>query len=199
MTDAARVNHDALMQSVSRALLDRQWLVATAESCTAGLIAATLTDSPGSSAWFDRGFITYSNEAKQAMLGVTSADLDHYGAVSEAVVTQMAAGALLNSLAHITVAVSGVAGPDGGSAEKPVGTVWLGWAFAKQVSAELDALDAMHRLDGGAAWCALSMHFSGNRTSVRELTVEAALRGIIQLATGQLPTADTFLANAHRS
>ncbi len=198
MTDTARVTHDALMQSVSHALLDRQWQVATAESCTAGLIGATLTDSPGSSAWFDRGFITYSNEAKQAMLGVTPADLDHYGAVSEPVVTQMAAGALQHSLADITVAVSGVAGPDGGSAEKPVGTVWLGWAFARQVTAGLDTANATQRLDDGAACCALRMHFSGDRISVRELAVEAALRGIMQLATGQLPMADTFFANAHR-
>jgi nicotinamide-nucleotide amidase len=107
----------------------RKILSATAESCTGGLIIATLTDIPGSSSMVDRGFVTYSNEAKMEMLGVSKATLDAYGAVSRETALEMAAGALKNSRAGITLAVTGIAGPDGGSAEKPVGLVWFGLAL----------------------------------------------------------------------
>jgi len=105
-------------------------LVATAESCTGGLIIALLTDLPGSSSMVDRGFVTYSNEAKQDMLGVRTETLDLHGAVSRETALEMAAGALANSRASIALSVTGIAGPDGGSAEKPVGLVWFGLALA---------------------------------------------------------------------
>lgn len=105
-------------------------LAATAESCTGGLIIAAMTDIPGSSSMVDRGFVTYSNDAKQEMLGVSGATLDAYGAVSEQTALEMAAGALAHSRAGVALAVTGIAGPDGGSAEKPVGLVWFGLALS---------------------------------------------------------------------
>ncbi len=144
----------------------RGWRLATAESCTGGWIAKAMTDIAGSSEWFDRGFVTYSNEAKQEMLGVAAATLERNGAVSEAVVLEMVSGALANSRAQCAVAVSGVAGPGGGSAEKPVGTVWIAWAEAT-----------------GSARASL-FHFSGDRTQVREQTVVAALQGMVSTDLG---------------
>jgi nicotinamide-nucleotide amidase len=134
--------------------------LAVAESCTGGWIAKALTDVAGSSAWFERGFITYSNEAKLAMLGVRQASLDTHGAVSETVVREMAEGAADWSLAQVAAAVSGIAGPDGGSPDKPVGTVWIGWRWA----------------DGKV----LSRHFlfQGDRESIRRQSVLAALEGL---------------------
>ena len=119
---------DAFLKACAR----HKILSATAESCTGGLIIATLTDIPGSSSMVDRGFITYSNEAKMEMLGVSAATLDAYGAVSRETALEMAAGALSHSRAGIALAVTGIAGPDGGSAEKPVGLVWFGLARAGQ-------------------------------------------------------------------
>lgn len=113
-----------------KACARRNILAATAESCTGGLIIATLTDIPGSSSMVDRGFVTYSNEAKMQMIGVAKATLDAHGAVSRETALEMAAGALAHSRAGITLAVTGIAGPDGGSAEKPVGLVWFGLALA---------------------------------------------------------------------
>ncbi|MDQ6437723.1 CinA family protein [Mesorhizobium sp. LHD-90] len=115
-----------------KACAAKKILSATAESCTGGLIIATLTDIPGSSSMVDRGFVTYSNEAKMEMLGVAKATLDAHGAVSRQTALEMAAGALKNSRAGITLAVTGIAGPDGGSIEKPVGLVWFGLALAGQ-------------------------------------------------------------------
>lgn len=112
-----------------RACARHRILAATAESCTGGLIIATLTDIPGSSSMVDRGFVTYSNDAKMEMIGVSKATLDAYGAVSRQTALEMAAGALRHSRAGIALAVTGIAGPDGGSAEKPVGLVWFGLAF----------------------------------------------------------------------
>ncbi|MFI4921916.1 MAG: nicotinamide-nucleotide amidase, partial [Gammaproteobacteria bacterium] len=134
--------------------------LAAAESCTGGWIAKALTDVAGSSAWFERGFITYSNEAKAAMLGVMQSTLAEHGAVSEAVVREMAAGAASWSRAQVTVSVSGIAGPDGGSPEKPVGTIWIAWRWA----------------DGKV----LSRHFlfQGDRESIRRQSVLAALEGL---------------------
>jgi len=134
--------------------------LAAAESCTGGWIAKVLTDVAGSSGWFERGFVTYSNESKLAMLGVRQASLDAHGAVSETVVREMAEGAADWSLAQVAVAVSGIAGPDGGSPGKPVGTVWISWRW----------------VDGKV----LSRHFlfQGDRESIRRQSVLAALEGL---------------------
>jgi nicotinamide-nucleotide amidase len=137
--------------------------MATAESCTGGWIGQVMTMVPGSSKWFDRGFVTYTNEAKQEMLGVQAATLKAFGAVSEQTVTEMANGALGRSRAQVAVAVSGIAGPDGGTPKKPVGTVMLAWGMKG------DAVDAH------------AMHFPGDRDSVRRQTVIAALEGILAL------------------
>lgn len=149
---------------VANLLVKHRWQLATAESCTGGLIAATCTDLAGSSAWFERGFVTYSNAAKTELLGVEPALIRTHGAVSEAVVRAMVTGALSHSHSHaqVALAVTGVAGPSGGSADKPVGTVWLGWAVAGQVVTE-------HRL------------FSGERAAVRAATVQHALHRLAQL------------------
>lgn len=135
--------------------------IATAESCTGGWIAQAVTDVAGSSAWFDRGFVTYSNAAKVQMLGVNQQTLDNYGAVSAETATEMAAGALANSDADVAVAVTGIAGPDGGTAEKPVGTVFIAWA-AK---------------DGETK--TVKMQFTGNRREIRAQTVKRAINGIV--------------------
>jgi len=119
-----------LSRELGEALLARGWLAATAESCTGGWIAKAITDIAGSSAWFERGFVTYSNEAKSQMIGVSEATLRDNGAVSEPVVVEMAIGALRAARADYAISVSGVAGPDGGSDEKPVGTVWFAVASA---------------------------------------------------------------------
>ncbi|MGD9871252.1 MAG: CinA family protein [Thauera sp.] len=155
---------DALSRQVGAALAQRGWRLATAESCTGGWIAEALTAISGSSAWFDRGFVTYSNEAKTDMLGVAAQTLAAHGAVSEATVREMAEGALARSLAEVAVAVSGVAGPTGGTAAKPVGMVCIGWA-AK-----------------GSPTRSLTLRFAGDRTAVRRQTVVRALDGILELA-----------------
>jgi nicotinamide-nucleotide amidase len=157
-TDA--VTLQALAGDVGRRLKSAGLMLATAESCTGGWIGKALTDVAGSSEWFERGFVTYSDEAKAAMLGVKAATLERHGAVSEPVVREMAQGAADWSRAQVTVAVSGIAGPDGGTQEKPVGTVWIGWRWASgQVSAR-------HFL------------FKGDRDSVRFQAVLAALEGL---------------------
>ncbi len=138
-------------------------VMASAESCTGGWIAKAMTDVPGSSGCFDCAFITYSNESKQEMLGVAPKTLDQHGAVSEAVVREMVQGALEKSLATVTVAVSGIAGPDGGSKEKPVGTVWLGWG-----------------LRGGEIITKKEL-FSGDREEVRYRSSVAAIQGLLDL------------------
>lgn len=157
-------NDDAtLMQlaaEVGRRLKSAGLLLAAAESCTGGWIAKALTDVAGSSTWFERGFITYSNEAKAAMLGVMQSTLAAHGAVSEAVVREMAAGAASWSRAQVTVAVSGIAGPDGGTPEKPVGLIWIAWRWA----------------DGKLS--AREFRFPGDRESVRRAAVLAALEGL---------------------
>lgn len=151
-----------LAVKLGKVLSAGHWSIATAESCTGGLMAAIITDIPACSGWFERGFVTYSNESKMEMLGVGRDTLEQYGAVSEAVVREMAAGALQNSRADVAVAVTGIAGPDGGSEEKPVGTVWFAWAWpVGSVSAE-------------------RMWFPGNRDDVRRATVEHAFRTLIK-------------------
>lgn len=150
-----------LVNELAAALLSRGAQMATAESCTGGLIAGACTDLAGSSNWFERGFVSYSNQAKTEMLGVDPALIDAHGAVSEAVALAMARGAVQHSSAQCSLAVTGVAGPGGGSAAKPVGTVWFGWCVDGQAQAEC-------------------MRFDGDRAAVREATVEHALRGLLQ-------------------
>ena len=152
-----------LAKELGQRLLSGKLLITTAESCTGGLIAGAITEVPGSSAWFERSVVTYSNAAKQAMLGVDEAILSAHGAVSEACVKAMACGALANADAHVAISVSGIAGPDGGTPEKPLGTVWVAWAWAGET-----AIDAE---------CFI---FQGNRWQVREQAVCQALRGTIR-------------------
>lgn len=147
---------------LARLLEGKGMMLASAESCTGGWIAQEITAIPGSSAWFDCGFVTYSNASKQKMLGVSKDTLDQYGAVSAEVVAQMADGALKNSDAHISVATSGIAGPGGGSKEKPVGTVWFAWA------------------EQGKSVRTKKYCFEGDRESVRKQAVSVALEGILQ-------------------
>ncbi len=153
-----------LAEHVGQCLLQANAVMVTAESCTGGWVACVATAIPGSSRWFERGFVTYTNESKHEMLGVANTTLDQYGAVSEQTVREMARGALQHSHAQVSVAISGIAGPGGGSAEKPVGTVWLAWARGEQLRT--------HR--------AL---FSGDRDQVREQAVITALQGIIDIIT----------------
>lgn len=147
-----------LSQRVGQALAQRNATVTTAESCTGGWIAKTLTDIAGSSAWFEQGFVTYSNEAKQKMIGVSSHTLENHGAVSEAVVREMALGARLAAEADFALSVSGIAGPDGGSEAKPVGTVWFGFA------------------DKQGQVVACVQRFSGDREAVRYQATQYALQ-----------------------
>jgi nicotinamide-nucleotide amidase len=142
--------------------------VCTAESCTGGGIAEAITRVAGSSAWFEAGFVTYSNQQKNRQLGVPCELFDRVGAVSQEVVEAMAVGARAASDARFAVAVSGVAGPGGGTAAKPVGTVWLAWADGEQLYSQC-------------------RQFAGDRQAVREQTVAAALLGLIRLAAGEKP------------
>lgn len=152
-----------LAEDLGRVLLQRGWRLVTAESCTGGWIAECVTAIAGSSGWFDRGYVTYSNAAKTGMLGVAPGLIETHGAVSPAVVRAMAAGALKHSQAQVAVAVSGIAGPSGGTPEKPVGTVWFAW---QQQGAEATAR---------CTWLA------GERRAVRRQAVEVALRGLLEL------------------
>ena len=145
-------------------LLERGLVISTAESCTGGLIAAAITDRAGSSEWFDRGFVTYSNEAKGELLGVSPHVFEEHGAVSEACVRAMAEGALQRAGADVALSVSGIAGPGGATPGKPVGTVWIGWAVHRSGTQRVDAQ---------------LFQFAGDRRSVRELAVLEALRGTI--------------------
>lgn len=153
---------DALCAQLAQALAARGWSLATAESCTGGMIAAACTALSGSSVWFERGFVTYSNAAKSECLDVPAALIDTHGAVSEPVARAMAAGAVQRSRAQVAVAVTGVAGPTGGSAAKPVGTVWFGWSVQGVVHSEM-------------------RHFPGDRAQVRAATVTHALQRLLQL------------------
>ena len=151
-----------LAQQLGERLGARGMLVATAESCTGGWVAKVITDIAGSSLWFDRGFVTYSNQAKQEMLGVSGEILATEGAVSEATVVEMARGALRNSQASVAVSLSGIAGPGGGSPEKPVGTVWIAVASAGQMAAK-------------------RYQFDGDRDAVRAATLHSALEMLLDL------------------
>jgi nicotinamide-nucleotide amidase len=150
---------------LAKLLQAKGWKLVSAESCTGGMIAAACTDLAGSSNWFERGFVSYSNDAKTELLGVDAALIARHGAVSEAVVRTMAAGAISHSKAQVAVAVTGVAGPTGGTAAKPVGTVWFGFALP---GASPGLLSEVRRFDG-------------DRAAVRSATVQHALRRLVEL------------------
>lgn len=154
-----------LAEETGKALLQRGIRLATAESCTGGWAGMIMTAVPGSSAWYERGFITYTNEAKQEMLGVAAATLERWGAVSEATVGEMAQGALRQSNADIVLAISGIAGPSGGTPQKPVGTVCLAWAAT----------------DGSRL--ATTCRFDGGRQEIRARAIAAALCGVLELVS----------------
>lgn len=150
-----------LAETLGKRLQGLNWSLALAESCTGGGIAQAVTDIPGSSAWFDRGFVTYSNQAKVEMLGVRQATLDEFGAVSRETVLEMVAGAVSHSRADVALAVTGIAGPDGGTPEKPVGTVFIAW----------------QRLGHEACW--VKKLFVGDRQAVRRQAVEFGLQALL--------------------
>ena len=152
----------ALCESLAQALLARGWMLATAESCTGGLIAAACTDLGGSSNWFERGFVTYSDAAKTELLGVDAALIAGHGAVSEVVARAMAFGAVRHAHVQVSVAVTGIAGPTGGTPSKPVGTVWFGFQVDGGLSSEVQ-------------------RFDGDRAAIRAATVEHALRRLLEL------------------
>jgi nicotinamide-nucleotide amidase len=154
-----------LAVEAGRALKAKGWMLVTAESCTGGWVAEAVTMVSGSSEWFERGFVTYTNLAKQEMLGVRTATLKLHGAVSEPSVREMVVGALAHGRGHVALAVSGVAGPTGGTPAKPVGMVCLGWGLR------------------GREPTAVTHYFSGDREAVRRHAVIAALRGLIDLLT----------------
>ncbi|MHA6494349.1 CinA family protein [Pseudomonas borbori] len=160
----------SLAAELGRRLLDIAAQVATAESCTGGGIAEAITRIPGSSAWFEAGYVTYSNAQKTRQLAVPEQLFGQVGAVSREVVEAMVSGAQAQSGARFAVAVSGVAGPDGGSPEKPVGTVWLAWADGERLFSQ-------------------RRQFEGDRAEVRRQTVEAALAGLLRLVTQENPNA----------
>jgi nicotinamide-nucleotide amidase len=149
-------------RQLAAVLRDKGWMLATAESCTGGLIAAACTDLSGSSNWFERGFVSYSNEAKTELLGVDPGLIAQHGAVSEVVARAMAFGAVRHSRAQVSVAVTGIAGPNGGTPDKPVGTVWFGFQVDGQLTSE-------------------TRRFDGDRAAVRAATVQHALQRLLQL------------------
>ncbi len=155
------------VQTLATILNAKQWRLALAESCTGGLICATLTELAGSSDWFERGYITYSNEAKTECLGVPAELIKDHGAVSEAVASAMAAGAQDQAGVNVSISITGVAGPSGGSVDKPVGTVCFGWAIQND-STELRVLTK-------------TMLFDGNRHSIRQQACEYALTELVKL------------------
>ena len=150
------------VEQLATQLLRRQWMLVTAESCSGGLIAGACTDLSGSSNWFERGFVTYSNAAKTELLGVPAALIAQHGAVSEPVARAMAEGALRHAAAQVAVAVTGVAGPTGGTPDKPVGLVWFSFALPGRVLSE-------------------QMNFPGDRAAVRAATVRHALSRLVEL------------------
>ena len=156
------MNSIDLTKTLAEILLSRNWTVSLAESCTGGLVSATLTELAGSSEWFERGYITYSNEAKTECLEVPARLIESHGAVSEPVAKAMAEGARINSGSDVAISVTGIAGPSGGTAEKPVGTVCFGWATENQTLTK-------------------TMHFNGDRQAVRQQATEFALTELIAL------------------
>ncbi len=169
MPNETDIKLERLASALGASLKSRGWLAATAESCTGGWVAQAITAIAGSSEWFERGFVTYSNVAKQEMLGVPAATIAANGAVSAETAAAMARGALANSRAGLAVSITGVAGPSGGSAEKPVGTVWFGFASAT------GNVVTRHRL------------LAGDRYLIRAQAVEFALEGLLALAANRVP------------
>ena len=167
LMSATNAEIDALVVRVAQLMLARETSLTVAESCTGGLLAKSLTDLPGSSAWFEYGFVVYSNDAKETMLALDPEQLEQHGAVSREVCEAMAMSACAISGADVSVAITGIAGPDGGSEDKPVGTVWLAWLGP-----------------GRRATCRMES-FDGDRTAIRQQTVITALKGILRhLADG---------------
>lgn len=156
------MNSTDLTKTLAEILLSRNWLVSLAESCTGGLVSATLTELAGSSEWFERGYITYSNEAKTECLDVPARLIESHGAVSEPVAKAMAEGARINSGSNVAISITGIAGPSGGTTEKPVGTVCFGWATENQTFTK-------------------TVHFDGDRQAVRRQATEFALTELIAL------------------
>jgi nicotinamide-nucleotide amidase len=163
--DVTQAELEALALELGAALLQRGWMLATAESCSGGWAAQALTAVAGSSAWFERGFVTYSNQAKTEMLGVRPETLEGFGAVSEETAVEMALGALAHSRAQVAFAITGIAGPSGGTPEKPVGTVCFAWARAG-----VEVVTARHRL-------------YGDRRQVRAQSVQLAIKNMLGLMT----------------
>ncbi|MCY0856593.1 MULTISPECIES: CinA family protein [unclassified Cupriavidus] len=157
---------DQLAVQVGISLSEKSLLLATAESCTGGLVAAAITDVSGSSGWFERGFVTYSNEAKSTMLGVPAKLIRDHGAVSEEVARAMAEGALLNSRAQVALSITGVAGPTGGTPEKPVGMVCFGWS--NRITTKVE-----------------TQRFRGDRQQIRRQAAEYAIRGLLELVRNE--------------
>lgn len=160
-----------LAAQVGLALKQHGVMLATAESCTGGGVASAVTDIAGSSAWFERGFVTYSNQAKVEMLQVSNETLIRFGAVSEATVREMVSGALVRSQAQLALAVSGIAGPGGGTPEKPLGTVWFAWGLKDGMLAT-----RLH-------------HLQGNRTEIREQSIRIALQGVLDILDRRIESA----------
>jgi nicotinamide-nucleotide amidase len=156
------MNVSDLTKTLAQILLSRNWTVSLAESCTGGLVCATLTELAGSSEWFERGYITYSNEAKTECLGVPTPLIESHGAVSEQVAKAMAEGTRINSGSNVGISITGVAGPSGGSVEKPVGTVCFGWSTENQTLTK-------------------TMHFDGDRQIIRQQAAKYALTELIAL------------------
>lgn len=172
---SASTSNDSALNAVAvtlgAALKQRGLMLTTAESCTGGWVAQAITGVAGSSEWFERGFVTYTNTAKQEMLGVAGSSLEQFGAVSEEVVREMAKGALEHSHAEVSLSVSGIAGPGGGTPLKPVGTVCLGWAAKGE--------PALSR----------ALHFSGDREEIRRQAVYASLQGLLDYLVSTYPEA----------
>jgi nicotinamide-nucleotide amidase len=154
---------DYILINLSEILIANHWKLVVAESCTGGGVAKAITDLPGSSAWFERGFVTYSNESKIEMLNVSSETINIYGAVSIETASEMVEGALNNSHAQVALAITGIAGPDGGTDEKPVGTVCFAW-----VALNLPTLYTISK-------------FTGNRNEVKEQAIMMAVQGLLEL------------------
>jgi nicotinamide-nucleotide amidase len=158
-----------LSRALANALIKRGWTLALAESCTGGLVSATLTELPGSSAWFERAYITYSNEAKAQCLDVPLEAINSFGAVSEPVAIAMAQGARKKAAVHVAISITGIAGPAGGSPEKPVGTVCFAWVLG-----DIESIGLTH---------CKTAHFLGDRSSIRKQACEYALTELIGLLT----------------
>ena len=171
----------SLVEQLSFKLLAKGWMLSCAESCTGGLIAAACTDLAGSSRWFERGFVSYSNASKVELLGVDPSLIAAHGAVSQEVARAMALGALTHSAAQVSLSVTGVAGPTGGSADKPVGCVWFGWALASELEEEPEEGLEGESAVKGPRLTSERMDFAGTREAVRAQTVEHALSRLLQL------------------